>query len=69
MTVRLCLGLLMPGGPMGPWSSATGALVDGLRSRWGIDVAILCSDSSSKVACRIQYSYCDWCGFKQSDSV
>lgn len=43
---------------MGPWSSATGALVDGLRSRWGIDVAILCRDSSNKVARRFQNSYC-----------
>jgi hypothetical protein len=31
VTVRLCLGLLMPGGPIGPWSSAMGAEVDGLR--------------------------------------
>lgn len=54
---------------MGPWSSATGALVDGLRSRWGIDVAILCGNSGGKVACRIQYSYCDWYGCKQSDPV
>jgi hypothetical protein len=31
--VRLCLGLVMPAGPIGPESSATGADVDGLRER------------------------------------
>lgn len=32
VAVRLCFGLVNPG-PMGPWSSDSGALVEGLRSR------------------------------------
>lgn len=32
VTVRLCFGLLTPGGPTGPAKSESGAEVDGLRS-------------------------------------
>lgn len=39
--VRLCLGLVMPAGPIGPESSATGADVDGLRDREGVVVVAM----------------------------
>jgi len=33
VTVLLCLGLVMPAGPIGPWKSVMGAEVDGFLSR------------------------------------
>lgn len=33
MKVLLCLGRLIPAGPIGPWRCETGAPVDGRRSR------------------------------------
>jgi len=32
VAVLLCLGLVIPSGPTGPWKSVMGAEVDGLRS-------------------------------------
>lgn len=48
VTVRLCFGRVKPG-PTGPWSSASGALVEGLRSRGvGLAVAILMMSIAAK---------------------
>lgn len=39
--VRLCFGLVMPAGPMGPCSSSMGADVDGLRCREVVAAAMI----------------------------
>ena len=46
VTVRVCLGRVTPGGPIGPCSSATGAVVDGLRSRFAVVVAMFARKGS-----------------------
>lgn len=40
VTVRLCLGLVKFAGPIGPFRSASGALIEGRRSRAGADDAV-----------------------------
>ena len=43
VAVRLCLGREIPSGPMGPWMSVMGALVEGLLSRvWVAMIAVEC---------------------------
>lgn len=45
VAVRLCLGLLMDSGPIGPLRSEMGALVEGFRSRVLVPLVAMIADT------------------------